>query len=360
MPLFIYADNIENNVRKIKNKTKKEIIAVVKSDAYGIGAKNIVPLLKKNDINFFAFDKYKEFEKVRMLLQDDKVLIMEKPTLDMIDKNDNQNVRYSINSLIDAIQVKDTKKQIIVHLQYDSGMNRIGIRSVEELNWVIELLKENELIKIEGLYTHFSSDNLESKYLAKQVNAFEKCLDIYPFEIIHANATKTLHRKKIGNFVRVGMAMYGYHQPFLDVIPCASITENPCSIFKTNKNDKIGYSQEQPSKIIGVINLGYNDLDFSQMKNIYYKKMPLKIIGKSCMNHTHFISDDKINYLSWLSIFPTNDIIIGSDDYDWYRILVSLDKMPKNYIKRRNYDIPKIFKYQSKTCGKLKFRKRSS
>ena len=360
MPLFIYSDNIENNVKKIKEKTNKDIIAVVKSNAYGMGTNKIIPLYKKCGINFFAFDKYLEFEKSKQYFSDDLILIMGSTKNELIEKEINPNIRYSVNSLIDALKVKDIKRPITVHLQFDSGMNRVGIRTIDELKWVISLLKTNELINIEGLYTHFSSDNLESKYFAKQVNLFEKCQDIYPFKIIHANATKTLHKKKLGNYVRVGMALFGYHQPFLDVVPSISLNVRPCSIFKTTTHDKIGYTQEVNKNTIGVINLGYSDLDFTQINNLYHKKIPLEKLGKSCMNHTHFISNDKINYLSWLSIFPSNDIIIGSDDYDWYRMLVSLNKMPKNYIKRRNYDIPKIFKYQRETCRKLKLRKRSS
>ena len=45
------------------------------------------------------------------------------------------------------------------------------------------------------------------------------------------------------------------------------------------------------------------------MSKIYYKGKTLPLIGTSCMNHTHFKANDEINYLSWLSIFPTNGII---------------------------------------------------
>ena len=44
-----------------------------------------------------------------------------------------------------------------------------------------------------------------------------KYIKLKNFKIIHANATKSLHKELIGNMVRVGMALYGYHQPYLSL-----------------------------------------------------------------------------------------------------------------------------------------------
>lgn len=66
------------------------------------------------------------------------------------------------------------------------------------------------------------------------------------------------------------------------------------------------------------------------------------------MNHTHFKANDEINYLSWLSILPTNGIINIANDYNWYKILASLRVVPKSYIRRNNYDIPKYLNIQKK------------
>ena len=46
-------------------------------------------------------------------------------------------------------------------------------------------------------------------------------------------------------------------------------------------------------------------------------------------NHTHFYADDKINYLSWLSILPTNGIIVDT----------------KNIIVKKNSESNKVSQY---------------
>lgn len=343
MPLFIYADRIEHNIKVIKEKTKKFIMAVVKSNAYEMKTSFMIPLLRKNGVTFFAFEKKKEYlEAKQYLTPSDQILLME--SVSDLSGIDLENVRLTINSPLDALFLKDTQKKVLVHIRVNTGMNRLGLNSLEELKWVLKLLKGNEKIIIEGIYTHFSSEQFEMKYYEKQYNLFKKYLKTHSFAIIHANATKSLHKKLIGNYVRVGMGLYGYHQIVLPLKPSIQLLERPCSVFLPKKNKKIGYMQIYQKNKIGVLPIGYHDVDLSKIQNIYVKSQKVQLLGKSCMNHTHFIANDKINYLTWLSIFPTNGIICYSDEYNWYHILTSMKDIPRVYFRRRNYDIPKICK----------------
>lgn len=360
MPLFIYVNKIEDNIREIRKKTKRNIIAVLKSDAYAMKTSFMIPLLQNNHVHFFAFEKKEEYMENKNYLKDDAVLIMESLTKQQVIAIDNSNVRISINHPLDAFLIKDITIPITVHIRIDSGMNRLGLRNMEEFKWVIDTLETNSLIEIEGIYTHFSSDVEESNYYQKQVNLFEKYLEFRKFDVIHANATKSLHKSLLGNYVRVGMALYGYHQPHLRLKPVLQMKVRPCNLFYPSKNQKIGYMQISSKEEVGVVPIGYHDVDLQHIGSIYNKAQRIPLLGKSCMNHTHFIANDKINYLTWLSIFPTNDIICSSDEYDWYRILISLQAMKRIYIRRRNNDIPKILKIKNQGSRANRIRKGSS
>lgn len=359
MPLFIYTDSIEKNVDEIKKYTKRKIIAVMKSNAYELGSKKIITILRKKGVNFFAFEKYKEYFENFDVCNNTNVLIMESLSINKILKIKNENVRISINSCLDAFYIRNIEIPIKVHIRIDSGMNRLGIQTIDEAKWVLNLLNKNKNIEIEGIYTHFSSDVYENKYYQKQYEKFKQFLKLNQFKIIHANATKTLHHKLIGNYIRIGMGLYGYHQPFIKLNPALSYSVKPCSLFYPKKNKKIGYCQKYVNQKIGVIPIGYHDIDLTGMSKIYYKNKNLPIIGTSCMNHTHFKASDEINYLSWLSIFPTNGIINIVNDYNWYKIMASLKTLPKNYIRRKNYDIPKILKYSKEKSPRIFARIRS-
>lgn len=345
MPLFIYANHIEHNIKVIQEKTNKKIMAVVKSNAYEMKTSFMIPLLRKNGVNFFVFEKWVEYLNAKEdLTKNDDVLIMESLNKEMLLQIKNEKVRVTVNSPIDVLYLKDISNKITVHLRIDTGMNRLGIRSIDEYKWILRTLQENEKINIEGIYTHFSTEPSESNYFEKQINLFEKYLKIRNFPIIHANATKSLNKRIVGNYVRVGMALYGYSQPYLSLKPVVQIIERPCSVFYPKNNKKIGYSKKYVKKKVGVLGIGYHDVDLVGIKTIFLKKQKVPLLGKSCMNHTHFLASDKINYLSWLSIFPTNGIIYNSNEYNWYHILTSLKNMPRGYLRRRNYDIPKVCK----------------
>ena len=138
MPLFIYEDLVEKNVKIIASHTKRKIMAVVKSDAYGLSTKKMIPLLKKANIDFFVFETYSEYLKCQNLLRDKRVLILESTPISLM-QNAPNNVAFSMNSIIDAIKVKDIQNKITIHLRVDTGMNRQGIRNVEELKKILTL-----------------------------------------------------------------------------------------------------------------------------------------------------------------------------------------------------------------------------
>ena len=100
MPLFIYTDSIEKNVDEIRKYTNRKIIAVMKSNAYELGSKKIIPILRKKGVDFFAFEKCKEYFENIEVCKNTNVLIMESIPTNKILKINNKNVRISINSCL--------------------------------------------------------------------------------------------------------------------------------------------------------------------------------------------------------------------------------------------------------------------
>ena len=81
----------------------------------------------------------------------------------------------------------------IVHLQIDSGMNRLGIRTIEEYLEILKILRKCNNIEIEGIYTHFSSNYLENDYYNLQCSRFLDYLSYYNFKIVHTLRFQFLH-----------------------------------------------------------------------------------------------------------------------------------------------------------------------
>lgn len=360
MSLFIDLDKIEENVKTITKITLKPLMAVVKSNAYGLGSNQIVKKLIESKVEWFVYNKEKELLKDKILLKDKKVLLLTPVTKTFFTKYHQENFRYTINSLKDIMIIINTKKLTYVHIQVDTGLNRLGINDMFTFKKVIQLLLINPLIVIEGLFTHYIGDNDEE--FAKQTNLLIIYNKEYEFKVIHAGSTRVLHKKLYGNMIRVGMGLYGYVSK-LPLKPCVKYYTHIVNSFYLNTNEQCGYAPSYKTQElikVGVIPIGYDDCQ--NLSYVTYRRNKIDLLGNSCMNHSHIKLNELINNQSCLSVFEKNDIIDENDkDYiNWYKRLISIKTVPKNYLKRINYDLPKIFKQTNEKSYRIIKRERSN
>lgn len=360
MSLYVDLTAIKNNIKTIKEATNKEIMAVIKSDAYGLGSNHILPTLYDAGVNWIVYNTYKEYlhDKDYIINNKIKVLILESPTLMSI-KDDYQYLIYSINTIDDLNCIKKSNKIITIHLRVNTGMNRLGINDMVEFEAILDDLQAKPNIIIDGIYTHFASNEDEYEYYHKQQNLFLKYIEKYNFKHIHSTCTSSLHKNIIGNMIRVGLALYGYGNHHLNLNPSLVFTTSVVSSFLLKKGECVGYDMTYISsnkEYLNVIPLGYNEIQ--GITNIQYKNKKYKLIGKTCMNHAFFVTPFKINKISKLLVLSKNDIIIMN--YNWYHILTSLKKVPKNYIKRGQNDISSIYQRTNPKNQRYIFRRRSN
>lgn len=358
LSLFIDLTTIENNINIIRNYTNKDIMIVLKNNAYGLGSKEIIKFIK-GKVNWVVYNTYDEYLEDRELLHSFKVLILSSVKFNHISYLDN-NLHFSINSLEDLQECLNIESMVNLHIQVDTGMNREGIRNIEECKKIINIIKEKPNLNLVGIYTHYSSDIDEYKYYNYQQLLFQKYLSLYPFKYIHSAASSSIHKNIIGNCVRVGLLIYGYGNKYINVVPSLYLSVKIINKFVLKKGEYLGYKQnfvENKDIIIGVLPIGYYNI--REIKHVYYQNKKYRIIGENCMNHMYVEIDDKINYLSSLLVLSKNDIIY-KEEYNWYTIITSLSTMKKNYIRRSNYDISRIFKTTNQESEKYKFRRRGN
>lgn len=358
MSLFIDVNAIKDNIMKIKEKTKKEIMAVLKNNAYGVGSKKMLQICYESDVKWVVYNTYQEYleDKMEIKKLHLKVLLLESINENNIN-DDYQELRFSVNKLNDLTEnILFTKKTLYLHLSIDTGMNRLGIKTIKDVKKIIKICSNSQLI-IEGIYTHFASAIDENKYYQQQRIKFKKFINLYPFKIIHAQATQSLHKDEIGNFVRVGMGLYGYHSA-LPLKPTISYYIKPVNILNLKKGESVGYEQNYHAKKqtqIIVLPIGYYDV--RGIDHVTYLKKELPIIGKICMNHMFILNTCKNEMIGLLQVLAKSDII--RKEYNWYQIITSMKQIPKNYMERINYDISAIPQSTKKTPQKYRFRSRS-
>ena len=216
----IRIENLQNNVKEILKKYPeyKYYIGVVKGNCYGHGNK-CVKYLVESGINYLAVSSLEEAIEIRNDGVSIPILCLEPIDVKYIDICIKYNVTITINSeeyFKDLIDL-DLKNKIKVHLKIDSGMCRLGLNSIEQVNNVFNQLQENENIELEGIYTHFATDGIYDVSWDNQIKRFKELtseIDLSKIKIVHLGRSQTLlnHNKiSFANGIRLGIILFGYN-----------------------------------------------------------------------------------------------------------------------------------------------------
>lgn len=287
---LINLKKIENNVRTIVNSSKnyKYHIAVVKANCYGLGIKCVKSILL-GGANYLAVSSLEEALKIRKLTNA-RILVLEPIDIKYIDKAKQNNITLTISSLEYLEKIKD--KEFTCHLKINTGMNRLGISSREELNKVYKIIKESNII-LEGIYTHIykSSDSILTEKQFKRFENITKDINLNEFEIVHIPNSETITNYKKKNYVngcRMGIIMYGFNNN-LDLESVFTLKSRIIEIKHIKKDDTVGYDGKYKAtkdELIGIVPIGYAD------------GIIRKNTGRKDNNHINEIAEylDTINY----------------------------------------------------------------
>ena len=320
--LYINQNYLASNIKHLQHQISgKNIIAMVKANAYGYGDIKISQELQKLGVNFFGVADFEEGINLRKSGIAGRIMVMNPglQNLEVIINYKLEPVVYSYAILLKLCSIAKKKKQISIHIKLNTGMNRWGFNT-HEVPAVIQMLKNTKNIRIASIYSHFSSakksknDEFSMRQIHDFQNQYEKFSKQFNYKIdTHIHNSFGLIRKigsiKKFDFIRVGLALYGG----LADKDLTSIAELKCSIAQiryVQPGESIGYGRNfiaQKKIKIGVIPFGYADgLQRSWANGIlkfYYKNYLLPTIGD--------ISMDSCT----VDLSEINDISEGDDIY---------------------------------------------
>lgn len=307
------ANIIEININSLKHNIEVlkgyigpyvKFMAVVKADAYGHGLKEIA--LHLDNVDGFGVANVEEGIILRELNIRKPILIMG----DIFPEDIEEIIKHEITPSISNLEIarlisrfgEKEDKEIPIHIKVDTGMGRFGFLPEELLRVMDEILKLNNL-KLEGIFSHFSTAGTDKEYVDLQFRRFLELISTLErkkvfFSIRHiANSPAVLfHPYTTMDMVRVGIAMYGINpvgiDTPIDLLPVMSLKSKILSIREIPNNWSIGYDRtfisEKPMRI-GIIPIGYGDGIPFQLSNKGYvlvreKRAP--ILGRICMDYT--------------------------------------------------------------------------
>ena len=319
--LEINKSNLEKNL-KIVHSINKNLICVIKDNAYGLGIENILPILLENKCDYFAVAYIEEAVKIQKLLenlklknQNGKIKVMAlnyvKPENvgDAIRNNIELTV-FNFSQLLDYLKILDEffeNMTLKIHIKVNSGMNRLGFDKNEILE-LVKIVKKYNLnnksknrLEIISIFSHISDAENQAE-TEKQVEKYEKILKIFSqnnvrYKYSHLQASPLLFKygKKYNyDFVRIGMALYGMEPLSTDVglLDVITVKSKIINIRNVKKNDKVSYGSKgivKHDSKIGIVAIGYahglqKQIENSNKAYILVNGQKAKIIGEICMD----------------------------------------------------------------------------
>ena len=319
--LEINKSNLEKNL-KIVRSINKNLICVIKDNAYGLGIENILPILLENKCDYFAVAYIEEAVKIQKLLenlklenQNGKIKVMAlnyvKPENvgDAIRNNIELTV-FNFSQLLDYLKILDEffeNMTLKIHIKVNSGMNRLGFDKNEILE-LVKIVKKYNLnnksknrLEIISIFSHISDAENQAE-TEKQVEKYEKILKIFSqnnvrYKYSHLQASPLLFKygKKYNyDFARIGMALYGMEPLSTDVglLDVITVKSKIINIRNVKKDDKVSYGSKGIVKYnskIGIVAIGYahglqKQIENSNKAYILVNGQKAKIIGEICMD----------------------------------------------------------------------------
>ena len=254
---IVHKNNLVSNIKNLKARNVNSLVCVmVKANAYGVGL-NIVVKTLSPFADFFGVANLVEAKQVKKLTSK-KVLIV--GCLEH-DANLNNAFSYTCNSLEDVQFLLKQNKVFNIHIKINSGMNRFGISNKQEFLNILKIIRKSKL-RLEGLYTHFATDD---DYVNEQFKIFKTYVKLahksnfYP--LLHADnsSVNAKHNHNL-NMIRIGFDLYNKsNENFKTVVEIKSkiVQMNNCS-----RGSLIGYNYRYvcpQNKQVAIIPIGYAD-----------------------------------------------------------------------------------------------------
>lgn len=348
---------LRENYIKIKEYTRhSEMIAVVKADAYGHGAKRCAKVMYEEGCRFFAVATVDEALEIRADFPDCEILILGVIRPEAAKVLADANIIAALSSLEYAHQLSEQlgSKNLRCHLKLDTGMNRIGFSCRDEdFNDIIEAVSINNL-KTEAIFSHFAcSDMPESDMTDKQLEEFLKAdVKLREHGIIlkkHiSNSAAALYRPDTHfDYVRCGIILYGLNPsdaaPAKELSPVMTFTTHVTHVHRLYKNESVGYGAtfitDKDTKI-ATLPIGYADgfiRGYANGGHVLINGKDYPIVGRICMDQCMIdIGEDEVKTGDEVEVFGKNNSIdifakaAGTINYECTCLLSK--RVERNYI----------------------------
>jgi len=293
-----------NLVKRIAGKGVK-ILTVVKADAYGHGMAKVAKKLNSLGVDYFGVASIDEAMVLRKQGIRKPILVLENSLKQfakyIVDYNLTQTIctkelTQSINNY-----AKKKNKIVLVHIKIDTGMGRFGLWHKQAISFIKNISKLRN-IRIEGLYTHFPSADIDKEFTNYQIrifNALKNKLKKSKIDVPLYHTANSIgiidYKNSHLNLVRPGLMLYGIYPKGnlkIKLKPVMSFKTKIIYIKRVPAGRSISYARTHIAKkptTIATLAVGYSDGYLRSLSNraeVLIRGKRCKVVGRICMDQT--------------------------------------------------------------------------
>lgn len=348
----INLEAIGYNIQQLKKllPDKRKIMGVVKANGYGHGSVQVAQTALNVGVDFLMVALLEEAVKLRENGIKAPILVIGRVPPAYAYVAANLGITLSVFQIdwLKNIDNDKFEKTLDLHVEFETGMNRTGVCTMNELEEIVEMVRQLDNVKLTGAYTHFATaDEIGSELFEEQCKRYEKMLEslatLHPGSLmthIGNSAAGIQYPDKMHQYTRFGVAMYGLYPSIpirglnsVDLKQAMSLHSELIQVKKIIAGECVSYGATfcaEKDTWIGTVPIGYGDgwrrslQDFHVLLN--GKKMP--IVGRICMDVMMIELDQPYEVGQKVTLIGENNgAIIEMDDL-------------ANHLDTINYEIP--------------------
>lgn len=307
-------DAIKKNIRAIRRHipNKSKIMAVVKANAYGHGSVEVARQALESGASELAVASVEEGIVLRRAGITAPILVLGFTALSCVKKSAVWNITLSafqvswIKKANQILEKEAVSKRLSIHINVDTGMGRLGVRTEEDLLAIVKALTASTYLSWDGIFTHFSTaDEPDTELTMLQ---HEKFISFLRFLKDQGITLPTVHMCNTAaaiafpefsaDMIRLGIGLYGlYPSAYIKELDLVKLT--PALSLKARiayvkamvtEPRTVSYGATyiaEPGEIIATIPIGYADGYSRALSNrgfILYRGRRVPVAGRVTMD----------------------------------------------------------------------------
>lgn len=304
----VHLDRIAANVRRLAQCAyPRELMAVVKANAYGHGAEQVARVALASGARRLAVASPEEGRELRRAGIAAPILVLGALLPGQAEPFLEYRLTATVASEEGVAELAHAGRRgmpLRVHIKVDTGMSRLGFLP-HQVASVVQRVRRLPGVELEGLFTHLAcADDADTASAEEQLARFREVLAACrklgwePAQVHAANTAAVLRSLGLPecNIVRVGIGIYGYNPcppgtgAAVDLQPALELKSRVATVKRVPAGTGVSYGLTYTTPretTLATLPVGYADgvsRSLGGLARVLIRGKPYRIVGRVCMD----------------------------------------------------------------------------